>query len=245
MSNVTGPGRLANQIIRNKALSVLAEKFDLEITYQNYDIIHNRLGINLYVGKNKYTSDIQITDSNYRQYWKNIETISSNIQCSSGGYQGSDIKENIQELMTLEKESVIAKNPFRDRYKNNNDLFIHIRLGDSVRQCPPIDYFEKCINQLQYDKIYIGSDELKHSLIVELCKKYPTKISLVEKDLIETIQFGSTCKNVIISQGTYSAIIGFLSFYSDVFYPDKAYLEKGTTCNYWWIESESWLKIEP
>ena len=60
MSNVTGPGRLPIKL-SNKALSVLAEKFDLETI--NYDIIHNRLGINLYVGKNKYTSDIQITDS--------------------------------------------------------------------------------------------------------------------------------------------------------------------------------------
>ena len=38
------------------------------------------------------------------------------------------------------------------------------------------------------------------------------------KNEIETIQFASTCKNVVLSHGTYSGIIGYLSFYSNVYY---------------------------
>ena len=34
-------GKLCNQIIRNLALSILAEKYDLYVEYSNYDNINN------------------------------------------------------------------------------------------------------------------------------------------------------------------------------------------------------------
>lgn len=43
-------GRLCNQIIRNLALSILAEKYDLYVEYSNYDNINNKLGIELFIG---------------------------------------------------------------------------------------------------------------------------------------------------------------------------------------------------
>ena len=68
MSSVTGPGRLCNQIIRNKAMSLLAEKFDLEIEYQNYNLISGSLGIYLYKGNKKFSSSIEINDGNFQDY---------------------------------------------------------------------------------------------------------------------------------------------------------------------------------
>ena len=38
-------------------------------------------------------------------------------------------------------------------------------------------------------------------------------------DEIRTFQFGSTCKNIILSHGSFSAIIGYLAFYSNIYYP--------------------------
>ena len=35
-----------------------------------------------------------------------------------------------------------------------------------------------------------------------------------------TIQFATTCKNIILSHGSFSAIIGYLSFYSTIYYPE-------------------------
>ena len=72
---------------------------------------------------------------------------------------------------------------------------------------------------LEYDNIYLASDSLNHSIIKDILKEYPS-IKLIDYDEVETIQYGSTCKNVILSQGTFSAIIGYLSFYSKVFYPE-------------------------
>ena len=61
MSCVKGTGRLGNQIIRTKAISLLVEKYDLDITYENYETIHERLGINLPIGKKIYSSNIEIS----------------------------------------------------------------------------------------------------------------------------------------------------------------------------------------
>ena len=36
-------GRLCNQVIRNLALSILAEKYDLYVEYSNYNNINNKL----------------------------------------------------------------------------------------------------------------------------------------------------------------------------------------------------------
>ena len=53
-------GRLCNQVIRNLALSKLAEKYDLYTDYSNYDNINNKLGIKLFKGNKKYNENILI-----------------------------------------------------------------------------------------------------------------------------------------------------------------------------------------
>ena len=40
----------------------------------------------------------------------------------------------------------------------------------------------------------------------------------MDKDLLKIIQFGSTCKYVILSYGSFSAFIGYISFFSKVYY---------------------------
>ena len=71
---------------------------------------------------------------------------------------------------------------------------------------------------VKYNNIYISSDDFNSELIKNVKKKYP-KIIFINKDPIETIQFGSTCKFIILSHGTFSAIIGYLAFYSTIYYP--------------------------
>ena len=70
---------------------------------------------------------------------------------------------------------------------------------------------------MKYDYIYIGSDNLNDDLIKKIKALY-TNIILVDKNPIETIQFGSTCKNIILSHGSFSALIGYLGFFSNVYF---------------------------
>ena len=37
-------------------------------------------------------------------------------------------------------------------------------------------------------------------------------------NLVEIFKFGSTCKYVVLSYGTFSALIGYISFFSTVYY---------------------------
>ena len=120
------------------------------------------------------------------------------------------------------KSNIIEKNKFKERYNNNNDIFIHIRLGDMIHNNPGLDYYLRAIKYIKelnnFDNIYIASDTLTHDIIKKINEEYP-KANLIDFNEIETIQFGSTCKNIILSHGSFSATIGYLSFYSNVYYP--------------------------
>lgn len=117
-------------------------------------------------------------------------------------------------------KNIIDKNPYQSRYKQNNDLFLHIRLTDAKKYNPGLDYYVNCIKQINYDNIYIGSDNFTDDLVQKIKILYP-KVILIEKNQIETIQFGSTCKNIILSHGSFSAVIGYLGFFSNVYFPNK------------------------
>ena len=64
MTSTGDLGRLGNQIIRNLAVSLLAEKHNLKVNYYNNDLIY-KLGIKLFSGDNSYESIQDLTDDNY------------------------------------------------------------------------------------------------------------------------------------------------------------------------------------
>lgn len=232
----TKNGRLCNQIIRNLALSLIAEKNNLYVEYSNFDEINNKLGIILFVGKNKYQETKDIKNNNYMEYFQSKTDIKCNLNFMHDFFQNKEITNILYNHLQLNKQHIMDKNPYNLRYKNNNDVFLHIRLTDTKRFNPGTKYYEKCLRIItnEYDNIYISSDDFNHILIKNLKKKYP-KIIFIEKDPINTIQFGSTCKYIILSHGSFSAVIGYLSFFSTIYYPDYIpkwcplglFLEKG------------------
>jgi hypothetical protein len=83
------------------------------------------------------------------------------------------------------------------------------------------------------------SDSKNHPIIKDLIKNYENSV-IIDYDEIKTIQFGSTCKNVILSHGSFSAIIGYLSFFSNIYFPE--YEEK----KIWYgdmFSIDGWIKI--
>jgi hypothetical protein len=55
-------------------------------------------------------------------------------------------------------------------------------------------------------------------MIQTLITTFPNA-KLIEDNEIRTFQFASTCKHVILSHGSFSAIIGYLAYESTVYYP--------------------------
>lgn len=216
MSLSFGGGRYGNQIIRNYAAHLLALKHDLFISYKQSENV-NKLGITLYCGNKKYDHTQEINPKNYMNYLKQ-NTIDFNINMC-GFFQSHDISQQIFGYINKNnvKKNIISKNKFNKRYKNNNDCFIHIRLGDVEKWNPGFIYYDNVLKSFNCDNIYISSDTPEHNIIKKIKKKYKN-VFMINYELHDIILFGSTCKYVILSYGSFSAVIGYFSFYSNVFY---------------------------
>jgi hypothetical protein len=217
MTTTTERGRLGNQIIRNLAVSLIAEKNNLHVNYSNFDLI-KKLGIDLFVGENNYNNTIMLNDDNYFSIY---EKQCLNNLCTYDFFQTKEITNFLYNYLHTDKikSNIINKNPFNSRYNTNNDLYIHFRLNDVAIWNPGFNYYNNAISMINFDNLYISSDEINHSIIQEILKKYPS-CQIIDYDEINTIQFASTCKNIILSHGSFSAIIGYLSFFSNVNYPE-------------------------
>lgn len=215
-------GRLCNKIIINLVFSILAEQNDLYIEY-DYNDECEKLGIKLFCGINKYNETIYITDSNLIDYINNTKNvkIKSNIMNPGNFYQTKEISNYLftNYFSTVLRNNIIDKNKFKLRYNNNNDIFIHIRLGDVTQYNSGYEYYSKAIKTIKdYTFIYISSDSISH----DICNKLILHFSAIpiHYDEVDTIHFGSTCKNVILSHGSFSYVIGCLSFFSNIYYPE-------------------------
>lgn len=233
-------GRLCNQIIRNLAVSLIAEKFNLKVIYSSHEKI-NGLGIYLFSGQNSYEQMVNLSDDNYFGIYNSI-FYNKSLDANEHYFQTREISKLLYHYINTEcKTSIINKNPFNNRYNNNNDIGIHIRLTDARQFSPGIAYFKKAINLVaDYDKMSIFTDEPNHKIVSELLNLYP-RSSIFLGNEIETIQNASTCKNVILSHGSFSTVIGYLSFFSNVYYADFSYID------FMWFGDtfsiDSWIKV--
>jgi hypothetical protein len=218
-STINGAGRLGNHIIRNLAVSLLAEKKNIKVDYSNKDLI-NKLGIELFSGSNSYNCTEFLTDNNYFTIY-NSDELNYNLNPNSSFFQTKEITNFLYNYLHRDniKSNIINNNSFKERYNNNNDLFVHIRLTDAQNFNPGIKYYINAIKNINFDNLYISTDDKNHNIIIELLQLYPSS-QLINYDEITTFQFASTCKNIILSHGSFSAVIGYLSFFSNIYYPE-------------------------
>lgn len=212
-------GRLCNQIIRNLAVCIIAEKHNLHVQYASFHLISEQLGIILFSGKNKYTHSIVLDDDNYLNILEQSELL-YNLEPNQHFFQTKEISQLINNYLHRDdiKTNIIHKNPFQHRYNNNNDLYIHIRLTDTAQWNPGIDYYLNAISKIMFDNIYLSTDDVEHYIIKQIMIVYP-QVNIITYDEIKTIQFASTFRNVILSHGSFSATIGNLAFFSNIYYP--------------------------
>ena len=241
MTSTNGPGRLGNQIIRNLAVCLLAKKYDLNVDYINKDLI-KKLGIELYSGNKIHKKTIQLTDSNYFTIY-NSNNLNCNLDPNKDFFQTKEITNFLYNYLHTDKimYNIINNNQFKERYCTNNDLCIHIRLTDATSWNPGITYYINAIKNVKFDKLYIATDEVKHNIIVKLQELYLSS-QLINFDEITTIQFASTCKHIILSHGSFSALIGYLSFFSNIYYPEYE-LGKIWYGDMFSIDSDNWKKL--
>lgn len=222
-TNVAQISRFCNNLIRSAMLSILAEKHNLFATYGEGKKI-KRLGIPFFCGDNIYDTFVDVGEHNYFDILHRTEMIKSNINVGGAYYQ---TRANILLLYQyLHRDdiqrAIVAANPHKDRYNNNNDCYIHARLGDVIYLNAGIKYYEIVLGKLSPppDNIFISSDTIEHEICQILISKYGAIV--VDGDEVETIQFATTCKYMILSNGTFSSVMGYLNYTdgAEIYYPE-------------------------
>jgi hypothetical protein len=221
-STTENNGRYGNQLIRNIAVSLIAEKFNLNVRYSSKKET-TKLGIHLFSGEKIYDETVILNNENYFEILNSTNNIESNLDPNVAYFQTRQIISKIYEFLRREEvmQSVMQRNPFKERYKNNNDLFVHVRLGDVKSKNPGLDYYIKALEKVDFENLCISSDSPKHKIVTEIKRKYRNhkKVQVIDYEKIKTIQFASTCKHIILSHGTYSSVIGYLAYFSNISYP--------------------------
>jgi hypothetical protein len=211
-------------------MHILAEKYDLVAEYSYWAKMHT-LGITLYSGSRIFQENrILDSDAKMEALLQEIESLGSGFTLDKNLMMQGDIYCQTREMTNriyafLRSErirtEIIQANPFHFNYQNNNDIFVHIRLGDVADKNPGFTYYEKVLNSLEsngYDRIFLSSDSPFHPICQKIFKEF-RNTSFVQFDEIQTIQYATTCRYVVLSHGSFSAIIGYLAFFSEVYYP--------------------------
>jgi hypothetical protein len=214
-------GRLANKLFYNLTVSYLAQRYKKSAEYLLEDKFI-QLGILFHKDPTPISSDItiSISDSNLLAYIDNSNNATYHFTIVNDTYcQLKELSHMFYNHFRLPavKPSIISANPYKSRYGLNRDVFVHVRLGDVTHLSPGIEYYESALKAITYENGYISTDSPYHPMITTLISKYNLHRILFHE--VETIQFGSTCKYLILSQGTFSWLIGALGFESSIQYP--------------------------
>ena len=110
-------------------------------------------------------------------------------------------------------------NQYRERYNNNSDVYVHIRLGDIIKHnySHPFEYYDKVLSQIEFENGYLSSDTIGHPICQQLKEKY--KLNEITYNEENTIMFSSTCKYIVLSSGTFSWMIGLFAYFSKIYRP--------------------------
>ena len=228
MIETTFHGFMANNIIQNIGLSIIAEKLNLKI--KNYKINKdiNKFKINLWKEGRELPASNNLNiykDSDYDLLLsesfnpKNKITILGNFQI------GEFLIKNqlkIKSMFNYKKECKFKK----------NQILVFVRLGDVAHIAPPFEYYAKAINvitkrlkmEMNSDS-YIATDAPTHPLIKRLVRRFNLKV--FNGDRVETILFVSRFRNIILTGGSFNWLGAFLSEAENIIYPEPTYLWHG------------------
>ena len=199
---------------------MLAKQYDLSAEY-TYKEDMKKLGITLFSGKRVFPETRTVTDVEIVQMIKgNNPFTESNliIHGDKSYFQDKESSLLLYSYLKKHQDEIRQQNPFHSRYGKNKNAFVHLRLDDAAQWNPGYDYYEKALLQCDFDKAYLSTDSKNHEMVAKLLKRFPTMEINPYEDIIQTWQFGSSCKHIILSHGSFSAMIGYLAFDSDVYH---------------------------
>ena len=208
MINFIGiPGaRLGNLLCVNFIMHLLSKKFNL---LSDYIAIceYEELGFKYHIGSNSIPLMIEYTDDTIIDLLSGTDFIDHGITFNGYG-QIKDIVLNYRN----ELDNIIQKD-----FEIKNGVFVHVRLDDASHNNPGIEYYRRCLNEINADCGYISSDSPNHPIVNSLIEEF--NLILYDNLTIETLNFAKTFNKLVLSGGTYSWWIGVLSKASSIYYP--------------------------
>ena len=210
--------RFGNLFFINMFLNMMSMKYNLKCSYKHVTQFR-KLGIHFYKGTNTYDTHLLVTEDNFMYILRNNLEPCNIIITNNVWFQTQEFCKILYTYFKVEKvrNKITAKNIYNARYNKNNDLFIHVRLGDVKTQSyDSFDYIDSMISTIDYDEAYITSDNIEDAFCQRLIHKH--KLRIYTSNEHDTIMFGNTCNNILMSGGTFSWMIGFLAFYSKNIY---------------------------
>ena len=231
-------GQLGNQFMRNFILYFLVKKYNFKCSVKYYlEKDFQKLGLPFFSSDNniKCEGEEKILINAYKCIQKKTKIEDINLKWGikyfiheRSYYQSIKYAEfmiyNFHKKNNTLIKRIINNNKFKERYDNNKDIFIHIRSGRLFDRIPPIipcfEYYDYVINSLdgKYDNIYVCSDNVNNNIIQRLKEKYEVKIPECNNNKLDVILFGSTCKYVVLSSGSFSFMIGLFSYFTKNIY---------------------------
>ena len=207
-------GRLGNKIFQQVAVSLLAEKYDLLASYTR-EKEFAELGIPLWRGSKQLQGRyVKLTNVLLKELLTTRDSSDLSIRLwldsSDSYFQFPWFSNHLRFLFRGKFErSLRLANPWRDRISANNDTFVHIRLGDmaEIGTRPAIDF----INAVGTPRghVFVSSESNNHVLVRRIVSHFSA--TLLDLSAVQTIQFGSTCAHLVLSDGTFSWTIGSMA----------------------------------
>lgn len=210
MITVEYRGRLGNNLIQYAAANLFAETTGIQLD-PDAARLHFVKKFNIHPPKGKVFKDfIGINESNYFKYLRNpMENTGYNIK---GFHQTSELLCNHRDFILNLYKCDIQRNRI-----NHNDCFVHARIGDllnnpnrNMAYFKP-DYLERQLQTARsaFSTVYISSDTIDYPPLVELIYKYD--LTIYQSDPLETILFAKNFNNLILSAGSFSYWMAYLS----------------------------------
>jgi hypothetical protein len=210
MISINYSGRLGNNLIQNFVALILSNKFKEKISNPLNSVIFNNISFE----EKSYKNKIIVNNHNFFEIY-NLTNLNSDIILDDF-FQTREVFNLFENYKNL----IINNNE-----KKNNDLFVHVRLGDilstshlSKPSYANYGYYSDIISKIDFNNGFISSDSPSHQIVKDLIKNY--NLNLYEDTPIDTLLFSSTFEYKVLSLGTFSWWIGYLGNQNNIFFPN-------------------------